>query len=84
MLLNHRAAAKKHRAYVNSATMSILALARCTGPIVFGYLMSLGDKLAFGGLVWWVMGLMALVGTIQSYWMQDYDEDEEVEGQATN
>ncbi|KAG2731472.1 hypothetical protein G9P44_005888 [Scheffersomyces stipitis] len=77
MLLNHRAAAKEHRAYVNSATMSIIALARCTGPIVFGYLMSLGDKLSTGELIWWVMSLLAGFGMIQSYWMEDYDDDED-------
>ncbi|KAK6460758.1 major facilitator superfamily domain-containing protein [Scheffersomyces coipomensis] len=77
MLLNHRAAHKEHRAYVNSATMSIISLARFTGPIVFGYLMSLSDKLSMGQLTWWVMSLMAAVGMVQSYWMEEYDEDED-------
>ncbi|KAK6458242.1 major facilitator superfamily domain-containing protein [Scheffersomyces xylosifermentans] len=77
MLLNHRAAAKEHRAYVNSASMSIIALARCTGPIVFGYLMSIGDKIGTGELLWWVMSLLAGFGMIQSYWMEDREDDED-------
>ncbi|EGW30377.1 uncharacterized protein SPAPADRAFT_143577 [Spathaspora passalidarum NRRL Y-27907] len=77
MILNHRAAAKEHRAYVNSATMSIIALARCAGPMIFGYLMSLGDKLNMGELIWWSMSLLAFVGMIQSYWMSEDDEEED-------
>ncbi|RLV96527.1 putative membrane protein [Spathaspora sp. JA1] len=75
-ILNHRAAAKEHRAYVNSATMSIIALARCCGPIIFGYLMSVGDKLMMGQLIWWSMSFLAFIGMIQSYWMTDDEEDD--------
>ncbi|KAM9897143.1 hypothetical protein OXX79_007055 [Metschnikowia pulcherrima] len=74
MILNHRAAAKEHRAYVNSLTMSMLAFARFLGPIVFGYLMTLGDKHQIGWLSWWLMALMALVGLFQSFYMHDYDD----------
>lgn len=74
MLLNHRAAAKQHRAYVNSLTMSMLALARCIGPIVFGYLMTLGDNWQIGWLNWWLMALLALFGLFQSFTMRDYED----------
>lgn len=77
MILNHRAAPKKYRAYVNSWTMSILALARCTGPLVFGYLMSVGDAYNINWLSWWVMALMALGGLVQSFFLRDYEDDEE-------
>ncbi|KAG7665591.1 uncharacterized protein J8A68_000797 [[Candida] subhashii] len=77
MILNHRAAHKKHRAYVNSSTMSIIALARCCGPVGFGYLMSVGEKWNMGELIWWSMSLLALVGMVQSYWMSEADEEEE-------
>lgn len=73
MLLNHRAASKQHRAFVNGSSMSFTALARCIGPIVFGYLMSLGDKMSAGWLIWWVMALLALFGTLQAYMMSDND-----------
>ncbi|PVH13914.1 uncharacterized protein CXQ87_002033 [Candidozyma duobushaemuli] len=74
MLLNHRAAAKQHRAYVNSLTMSMLALARCIGPIVFGWLMTLGDNWQIGWLNWWSMSGLALFGLFQSFAMRDYED----------
>lgn len=74
MLLNHRAAAREHRAYVNSLSMSMLALTRCMGPILFGYLMTLGDNYHSGWLVWWVMALLALFGLAQSLFMRDYED----------
>lgn len=79
MILNHRAAPKKFRAYVNSWTMSILALARCTGPLIFGYLMSVGDAYNINWLSWWVMALLALMGLVQSLFLKDYDDDDEEE-----
>lgn len=74
MLLNHRAAAKEHRAYVNSLTMSMLALARCLGPIIFGYLMTFGDRHNMAWLVWWLMALMALCGFLHSFTLDDYED----------
>lgn len=74
MILNHRAAAKPHRAYVNSLTMSMLAFARFLGPIVFGYLMALGDRHHIGWLSWWIMAVLALFGLMQSFLMSDYED----------
>lgn len=74
MLLNHRAATKEHRAYVNSLSMSMLALTRCIGPIIFGYLMTLGDSWHIGWLSWWIMSLLAVFGLVQSLYMKDYDD----------
>lgn len=74
MLLNHRAAAKQHRAYVNSLTMSMLALARCIGPLVFGWIMTLGDRWQIGWLNWWLMTLLALFGLFQLFGMKDYED----------
>lgn len=74
MILNHRAAKKEHRAYVNSFTMSMLALARCTGPITFGYIMSFGNKLTIGWLGWWCLTILAMFGCLQSFLMKDYDD----------
>lgn len=74
MLLVHRAAPKEHRAYVNSLSMSMLALARCTGPIIFGYLMTLGDHHEIGWLVWWLMALLAVFGLVQSFFIKDHED----------
>lgn len=73
MLLNHRAAATQHRAYVNGFTMSMLALARFIGPTVFGYLMSLGNKMYMGWLGWWCISSLALCGFLQSFFLVDSD-----------
>lgn len=74
MLLNHRAAEKQHRAYVNSLTMSMLLLARCLGPVIFGYLMTIGNNHHILWLTWWVMSGLSLVGLVQSFFMEDYDD----------
>lgn len=74
MVLNHRAAAKKHRAYVNSLTMSMLALSRSVGPIIFGYLMSMGDRHGRAWFSWWSMAALATFGLLQSFRMQDHDD----------
>lgn len=74
-ILNHRAAVKEHRAYVNSASMSIVSLSRFCGPMIFGYLMSLGEKYQIGWLIWWIMSGLAVIGMIQSYWIEDGDSD---------
>lgn len=75
VILNHRAAKKSHRAYVNSTTLSMTSLSRFCGPIIFGYLMSFGDKYQIGWLIWWIMSGLALIGMIQSYWInENYDE----------
>lgn len=76
MLLNHRAAAKEHRAYVNALTMSMLALAKFIGPLIFGLLMTLGDNHGIAWLVWWLMAILALFGLVQSFAMYDSDDDE--------
>lgn len=74
MLLNHRAAAREHRAYVNSFTISTNALARCMAPIVFGYIMSFGNENHVAWLGWWILSLLAAGGFIQSLSMSDYDD----------
>ncbi|KAA8902836.1 hypothetical protein DIURU_002732 [Diutina rugosa] len=74
-LLNHRSAAPSHRAYVNGTTISVLALSRCLGPVVFGYIMSYGDNIARGWLMWWVLAAIAALGWVQSWWIQEPADD---------
>jgi MFS family permease len=73
-ILNHRAAARQHRTYVNSTTMSFLALARFTGPLFFGWVMSFGETYNIGWLTWWIMSLLALGGMVQLFWLEDYED----------
>lgn len=74
MLLTHRTAALEHRAYINSSSMSLIALARFIGPIVFGYLMSVGEEYEIGWLIWWVLGVLAVFGMIPSFFIIDDTE----------
>lgn len=74
MLLTHRAAPNNHRAYVNSFTMSMLALARCVGPFTFGYIMSFGDQHRISWLGWWLLSFLSTFGVLQSFTMADYDD----------
>lgn len=74
-LLNHRLAAPSHRAYVNGTTISVLALLRCLGPVVFGYIMSYGDNIARGWLMWWVLAAIAALGWVQLWWIQEPADD---------
>lgn len=73
-ILNHRAAAPQHRTYVNSSTMSCLAFARFVGPLVFGLIMSVGEKHEIGWLTWWLMSLLAMGGMVQLYWLLEYED----------
>lgn len=74
MLLNHRAAAPRHRAYVNASTMGFSSLARFAGPIAFGYVMSVSDQKEIGWFSWWLMAALATVGMVQSFFIRDYDD----------
>lgn len=74
MILTHRSAEKSQRAYVNSLTLSMVALGRCLGPIAFGYIMTIGDKYQISWLSWWSMAALAFVGFIQTYFMDDSEE----------
>lgn len=73
-ILLHRSSPKQHRAYVNSLTMSMVALTRCLGPIFFGYVMSLGDVHHIAWLSWWLMSALAFGGFVQTLFMTDPEE----------
>lgn len=77
LILVHRSAPARHRAFVNSCALSMNSLSRFIGPISWGYLMSFSDKYKIGWLSWWVLSILALVMVVQTFFMKDYDEDEE-------
>lgn len=74
-ILNHRAAAPQHRIYVNSTIMSTLAFANFSAPLIFGWLMSVGENHEIGWLIWWIMAALSIVGMVQLFWLEDYDEE---------
>lgn len=75
VLLVHRSAKAKHRAFVNSAAISLNSLSRFVAPLTWGYLMSYFDSKGHGGFTWFVLAFMPLLGLIQSFMMKEYDED---------
>ncbi|EGW30255.1 permease of the major facilitator superfamily [Spathaspora passalidarum NRRL Y-27907] len=77
LMLIHRAAPAKHRAFINGTSLSLNSLARCLGPIGWGYLMTFCENHNMVELSWLILGLLAFICCIQSFYMKDYDEEEE-------
>lgn len=75
VILVYRATKPKYRAFVNSAAMSATSLARFIGPMVWGTLMSYFDNLGVSQVSWNLLSLMAILGTVLSFIMDEYDED---------
>jgi len=56
---------------LNGAAASSASLCRAIGPILAGFLQSVGLDLGYSGLSWWVCGLIAVVGATESLWMKE-------------
>lgn len=89
LILIHRASPAKHRAFINGLALSLSSLARCIGPVLWGYIMSLCEKYSIGEVSWLLLSMLSLICCIQAYFfMEDYDEDlkdpiaEEIEDQT--
>lgn len=73
---------------LNGVSTSLSAIGRAIGPISAGGLFTLGNKIGFGILPWWVLGFIAIAGHISTYWLIEMegfggandDSDEEEEG----
>ncbi|RLV92131.1 putative membrane protein [Spathaspora sp. JA1] len=80
LILIHRAASPKHRAFINGTGLSLNSLARCIGPISWGYLMTFCEHYSIGELSWFILGLLSLACCLQSFYMKEYDaEDHDTE-----
>lgn len=75
VLLVHRSAKARHRAFVNSAAISLNSLSRFVAPLTWGYLMSYFDSKGHAGFTWFVLAFMPFLGLIQAFMMKEYDED---------
>ncbi|KAI5955780.1 hypothetical protein KGF54_001282 [Candida jiufengensis] len=75
MIMVHRSSAvPSHRAFINGAGISLNSLARGISPILFGHFMTWCNENDVGGIPWLVLGIMALICLIQSFFMDEYDE----------
>ncbi|EGW34910.1 permease of the major facilitator superfamily [Spathaspora passalidarum NRRL Y-27907] len=79
LILMHRAAHPKHRAFINGTGLSLNSLARCIGPISWGYLMTFCEHYSVGGLSWFILGLLALAYSLQTFYMKEYDAEYDAE-----
>lgn len=55
----------EYRGVVNGLSTSASSFAGCFGPVLWGYLISLGQKLDMGWLSWWLLGALSAVGFVQ-------------------
>lgn len=79
LLIVHNSSPPKHRALINGATISVSALARCTGPLIWGFIMSWGQRFEMAWIGWWLLSLLALLAIYQSRYLRDVSEEEEEE-----
>lgn len=77
LLIVHNSSPPKHRAMINGATISVSALARCMGPLVWGFFMSWAQKYSIGWLGWWLLTLITLAAIYMSKFLKSSTEGEE-------
>lgn len=71
LLLTNSAPSTLVLGVVNGAAASTASLSRAFGPTVSGMLQTLGSKLGFVGLAFWVCGLVSIIGALESFCMRE-------------
>ncbi|KAH8654744.1 major facilitator superfamily domain-containing protein [Ilyonectria robusta] len=66
ILLANSAPTKQVLGTINGIAASMASLGRALGPIVSGFLYSLGLQTGYSGLAWWFSGLVTIVGAYLS------------------
>ncbi|KAI1314237.1 major facilitator superfamily domain-containing protein [Xylaria venustula] len=59
-------------ARVNGASASVSCLARSVGPLVTGNLFAFGVNVGYVGIAFWVLSAVAVVGSIESWFLVDH------------
>jgi MFS family permease len=70
LILIKEATSKKHLGKINGLAASAGAAARCLAPPLIGFVYSIGYRIDFVGLAWWVSGVTAIVGAAQVFTMR--------------
>lgn len=73
LVMIHRASAPDHRAFINGTMLSLSSLARCLGPITWGYLISTCERWGVAQVPWLLLSALAVGGCVQAFSMGDYD-----------
>ena len=58
---------------INGIAASTASLSRAFGPTLSGLIHSWGLKMGYTGFAWWAVGLIAVVGAVESLWMEEVD-----------
>ncbi|KAK6197522.1 major facilitator superfamily [Scheffersomyces amazonensis] len=76
IILIHRASPKRQRALINSYNMSIAALSRCAGPILWGWIIAHFEIMGYEGFSWWLLGIFSLAAFFYSFKLtgEEYEE----------
>lgn len=77
LLIVHNCSPPKHRALINGATISVSALARCAGPLAWGFLMSWGQRYEIAWIGWWSLSGLALLAIFMSRYLRDANDEEQ-------
>lgn len=71
LLIVHNSSDPKHRALINGVAISVSSLARFTGPLLWGFFMSWGQKYEIAWAGWWLLSLLSLLAIRQSRFLRD-------------
>ena len=74
ILIANAAPSKSVLGSINGVAASVACLSRALGPIVTGFLHTVGLKMGYTGLAWWIGGLICAIGAVESFWMEDPDQ----------
>lgn len=75
LMIIHSSAPDSHRAMINGATISISALARSAGPLVWGYIFSWAQTYEIAWAGWWSLSAISLVAIYQSRFLREHNEE---------
>ena len=56
---------------INGVAASVASLSRAFGPTFSGLIASFGESKGYTGFAWWAGGLVAIVGALESLWMEE-------------
>lgn len=71
ILLANAAPSSKVLGSINGAAASTASLSRALGPTITGLLHSKGLGSGYSIIAWWACGIVCVIGTIQSFWMEE-------------
>ncbi|KAK0666751.1 putative permease [Cercophora samala] len=72
ILITRTTPAEHFLARTNSAAASFGCLARSIGPLITGKVYEVGDEVGYGGLAFWVLAAVAIVGGAESFLLRDH------------